>query len=78
MLAGTLIGLSAYGVDLSATLFGTPWRSPLPDDRVAMALKGVIVTVTILFGSLLVAGIIALAVGSEPAQEKPEEKKSQP
>ncbi len=73
-LAGTLIGLSLYGIDIPATLLGTPWRSRLPDDRTAMAIQGGIVTITILFGSLLIAGIIALAVKND----KPKQTKDSP
>ena len=40
VLAGVLIGLWQYGVDLSAVLLGTPWNSPLPHTQGVIALEG--------------------------------------
>ncbi len=76
-MAGVLIGLGLYGVDLASVFLGTPWRSSLPSGQTAMVLEGIIVSVTILFGGLLVAGIIALAV-EKPPKEKSAEKKNEP
>ena len=60
ILAGVLIGLWQYGIDLSAVFLGTPWDSPLSHTRGIIAIKGGIVTVTLLFGGLFLAGITAL------------------
>jgi len=60
ILAGVLIGLWLYGIDLSAVFLGTPWNSPLAHTRGTMAIEGGIVAVTLLFGGLLIAGITAL------------------
>ena len=40
VLAGMLIGLWQYGVDLSAVLLGTPWNSPLQHTQGVIALEG--------------------------------------
>ena len=60
VLAGVLIGLWQYGIDLSSVFLGTPWHSPLPHTRGIIAIEGGIVAVTLLFGGLFVAGIMAL------------------
>ena len=60
ILAGVLIGLWRYGVDLSAVLLGTPWNSPLPHTRGIIALEGGIVAITLLLGGLLVAGLMVV------------------
>ena len=60
ILAGVLIGLWQYGIDLSAVLLGTPWSSPHEPTRGIIAIEGGIVAVTLLFGGLFIGGIIAL------------------
>ena len=60
ILAGVLIGLWQYGVDLSNVFLGTPWNSPLAHTRGTIALEGGIVAITLLFGGLFLAGITAL------------------
>ena len=60
ILAGVLIGLWQYGIDLSAVLLGTPWSSPHEPTRGIIAIEGGIVAVTLLFGGLFVGGIMAL------------------
>lgn len=60
ILAGVLIGLSLYGMDLAAIFLGTPWNSPLQHTRGIIALEGVIVAVTLVLGGLFIAGIMAL------------------
>jgi len=60
ILAGVLIGLWQYGIDLSAVLLGTPWSSPHEPTRGIIAIEGGIVAITLLFGSLFLAGITAL------------------
>ncbi len=60
VLAGVLIGVWQYGLDLSAVLLGTPWQSPLAHTRGIIALEGGIVTITLLFGGFFVAGLMAL------------------
>ncbi|MDO8567101.1 MAG: hypothetical protein Q7R57_00120, partial [Dehalococcoidales bacterium] len=62
------------GIDISAALFGSPWTSWRPDDRFAMVLQGFLVSVTILFGSLLTAGIIALLTNRPPKTKTGENK----
>ena len=60
VLAGVLLGAWLYGLDLSAVLLGTPWQSPLAHTRGIIALEGGIVAITLLFGGLFVAGLMAL------------------
>jgi len=60
ILAGTLIGTWLYGVDFSSLFLGTPWQSPLEHTRGIIALEGGIVAITLLFGGLFLAGVIAL------------------
>ena len=60
VLAGVLIGAWLYGLDLSAVLLGTPWQSSLAHTRGIIALEGGIVAITLLFGGLFVAGLMAL------------------
>ena len=60
ILAGVLIGLWQYGIDLSTVFLGTPWNSPLPHARGEIAIEGGIVAITLLFGGLLTSSIIAL------------------
>ncbi len=60
ILAGVLIGLWLYGIDLAAVLVGTQWNSPLSHTRGVIAIEGGIVAVTLLFGGLLIASIMAL------------------
>ena len=60
ILAGVLIGLSRYGIDLSAVFLGTPWNSPLAHTRGTIAIEGGIVAVTLLFGGLFLGGVITL------------------
>ncbi len=62
ILAGVLIGLWQYGVDLSTVFLGTPWNSSLPHTRGIIALEGGIVAITLLFGGLFIAGLMALIV----------------
>ena len=60
ILAGVLIGLWLYGIDLSTVFLGTPWNSPLSHTRGVIAIEGGIVAITVLFGGLFIAGIMAL------------------
>jgi len=60
VLAGVLIGLWQYGIDLSSVFLGTPWQSPLSHTRGVIAIEGGIVAVTLPLGGLFVAGIMAL------------------
>jgi len=60
VLVGVLIGLWQYGIDLSSVFLGTPWHSPLSHTRGVIAIEGGIVAITLLFGGLFVAGIMAL------------------
>jgi len=60
ILAGVLIGLWQYGIDLSSVFLGTAWQSPLPYTRGIIAIEGGIVTITLVFGGLFIAGIMAL------------------
>ena len=60
ILAGVLIGLGRYGIDLSTVFLGTPWNSPLSHGRGVMAIEGVIVAVTLLFGGIFIGGIMTL------------------
>ena len=62
VLAGVLIAAWLYGLDLSSIFLGTPWDSALPHTRGIIALEGGIVAITILFGGLFVAGLMALIV----------------
>ena len=62
VLAGVLIAAWQYGLDLSAMFLGTPWNSPLSHTRGIIALEGGIVAITLLFGGLFVAGLMALIV----------------
>ena len=59
ILAGVLIGLWQYGIDLSAVFLG-PAEGAHEPSRGIMALEGVIVAVALLFGGLFLAGIMAL------------------
>ncbi len=58
-LAGVLIGLWQYGIDLSAVFLG-PAEGAHELSRGIMALEGAIVAVALLFGGLFLAGIMAL------------------
>ena len=60
VLLGVLLGLWRYGIDLATVFLGTPWNSPLEHTRGIMAIEGGIVAVTLLFGGLFVAGMLAL------------------
>ena len=60
LLVGVLIGLWRYGIDLSAVFLGTPWNSPLSQTRGIIAIEGGVVAITMLFGGLFIAGIMAL------------------
>ena len=60
ILAGVLIGLWQYGIDLANVFLGTPWHSPLSHTRGIIAIEGGIVAITILFGGLFIAGIMTL------------------
>jgi len=62
VLAGVLIGTWLSGIDLSAIFLGTPWQSPHAHTRGIIAIEGGIVAVTLLFGSLFIAGLMALIV----------------
>ncbi len=63
IIAAVLIGTWQYGIDLSAVFLGTPWQSSLEPSRGITAIEGGIVAITLLFGGLFLAGIIALARG---------------
>ncbi len=60
VLAGVLIGLWRYGIDLSAVFLGTHWNSPLQQTRGTIAIEGGLVFITLAFGGLFVFGIMAL------------------
>jgi len=60
VLVGVLICLWRYGIDLSSVFLGTPWHSSLSHTRGIIAIEGGIVAITLLFGGLFVAGIMAL------------------
>ncbi len=62
ILAAVLIGTWLSGIDLSAIFLGTPWQSPYAHTRGIIAIEGGIVAVTLLFGSLFIAGLMALIV----------------
>ena len=62
VLAGVLIAAWLYGLDLSSIFLGTSWNSPHAHTRGIIALEGGIVAITILFGGLFVAGLMALIV----------------
>jgi len=62
VLAGVLIGAWQYGLNLSSIFLGTPWNSPYAHTRGIIALEGGIVAITLLFGGLFVAGLMALIV----------------
>ena len=72
ILLGVLIGLGKYGIDLSNVFFGTPWNSPLPHARGEIAIEGGIVAITLLFGGLLLSGILALAKKNGQVKEAKE------
>ena len=75
IVAGMLIGFWQYGIDLSAVFLGTPWGSLLHEQtRGIRALEGAIVAVTLLFGGLFLAGVIALVRrnGKAPEADKAE------
>ena len=63
ILAGMLIGLSRYGIDLSSVFLGTHWNSPLAETRGTIALEGAIASITIVFGGLFIMGIMVLLKG---------------
>ena len=69
VLAGVLIGLWQYGIDLSAVFLG-PAEGAHEPSRGIMALEGAIVAVTLLFGGLFLAGITVLIRKSGITQEK--------
>jgi hypothetical protein len=73
IVAVVLIGLWLYGVDLSTVFLGTSWKSSLTYGRGAIALEGAIVFVTILFGGLLVSGIMALLLTRVEKKTQPEQ-----
>lgn len=60
ILAGVLIGLWKYGVDMSAVFLG-PVKGAHEPSRGMMALEGAIVAVALLFGGIFLAGVVALA-----------------
>ena len=62
VLAGVLIGAWLYGLDLSSMFLGTAWNSPHAHTRGIIALEGGIVAITLIFGGLLIAGLMALIV----------------
>jgi len=68
ILAGVLIGLWQYGIDLSAVFLG-PAEGTHEPSRGIMALEGAIVAVALLFGGLFLAGVIALIKKNGVAQE---------
>ena len=66
ILIGVLVGLSYYGIDLRTVFFGIPENAYHEASRGIIALEGAIVAVTLLFGSVLVAGITALIINRKP------------
>ncbi len=69
-----LIGLGLYGIDLGSVFLGTPWKSSLPFGHTAEVLEGITVFLTLGFGSLLVAGVIALLTDKPIANKSSEPK----
>ena len=69
ILAGVLIGLWQYGINLSAVFLG-PAEGAHEVSRGIMALEGAIVAVTLLFGGVFLAGIIALIRKNGITQEE--------
>ena len=61
-LAGMLIAAWQCGLDLSSMFVGTPWNSPHEYTKGIIALEGGIVALTLLFGGLFIAGVMALIV----------------
>ena len=72
ILAGVLIGLGKYGIDLSNVFLGTPWNSSLPHARGEIAIEGGIVAIALLFGGLFIAGIAVLVRKNGKTQEAKE------
>ena len=72
ILAGVLIGLWQYGIDLSNVFLGTPWNSSLAHTRGIIAIEGGIIAITLLFGGLFIAGIAALVRKNGKIQEAKE------
>ena len=72
ILAGVLIGLGEYGIDLSAVFLGTPWSSSHEPTRGIIAIEGGIIAITLLFGGLFVGGIMALVRKNGKIQEAKE------
>ncbi len=60
VLAGILIAAWQYGLDLSSVFLGTDWHSPHAHSRGIIAIEGGIVAITLLFGGLFLAGLMAL------------------
>jgi hypothetical protein len=60
ILLGVLIGLWRYGIDLATVFLGTPWDSSLEHSRGTIAIEGGVVAVTLLFGGLFIAGVMAM------------------
>ncbi len=60
ILAGVLIGAWQGGLDISYIFLGTHLSSSLEHTRGIIALEGLVVAVTLLFGGLFIAGIVAL------------------
>lgn len=74
VLAGVLIGLWQYGIDLGVVFLGPPEGAHEPS-RGIIALEGAIVAVSLFFGAIFLAGVIALAKkrrASKPAVAKEE------
>ena len=69
ILIGVLIGLWQYGIDLGTVFLGTKWMSASHGQtKGIIALEGAIVAVSLLFGSLLITGIVILAKRRKEAQ----------
>ena len=59
ILAGVLIGLGRYGIDLSSVFLG-PAKGAHEPSRGIMAIEGALVAVTLLLGGIFIGGIMSL------------------
>ncbi len=75
ILAGLLIGLWRYGIDLGHVFLGTPWDSPLdPHSRGIIAIQGGLVFLTLAFGGLFIFGVLTLIKDKSNPKQQPEKK----
>ena len=59
ILAGVLIGLGRYGIDLSSVFLG-PTEGAHEPSRGIMAIEGALVAVTLLLGGIFIGGMMSL------------------